>query len=214
MPAMQHGGRRSEGPLAIPFSALLLVALVAPIGACTSDAATPPDRADSATTSSAIPSNSPSSTSTTTEPPPTTVAAREFEPLIADPSLPIRDQVEVAYLFHWEVLLDAYRTGDTSRLELAYTANAAATRSTEIQRNVSAGFVVGGSVEHNFEVSVLGEDHAIVVDGYRNYLVRLEPTTGDPLGEPTGEESLYEYEFRKVGDRWLVNDVIRYRLSE
>jgi hypothetical protein len=110
---MQFGGRRAVVILAT------LAPLVAPawfVSACTSEAAEPPTRAEVPTTAATT------SSSATTDPPPataTTTPARTFEPLLADPALPIRDQVEAAYLFHWEVLSYAGRTGDASILPTA-----------------------------------------------------------------------------------------------
>jgi hypothetical protein len=123
---MHGGGRRW---------AVVMVAIGSLLGACTSSSADePPERAEpptSTTTSIAEPT-----TTTTTEPP-----VARFEPLIADPDQPIRDQVEAAYLYHWEVLMDAGRTGRTENLPLVFTGKALDLRTSEVEQFVDSGFV-------------------------------------------------------------------------
>jgi hypothetical protein len=192
MPPMRTGGRTAAGLLAI---------LVLAIGACTSQAAEPPERADHATTSSTATSS--------TEPPPTTAPTRAFEPLLADPDLPLADQVEAAYLFHWEVLLHAVSTGRTEFLELAYADAALDYRVSEVEAIVAEGFRVDGNVEHDFEIRVLGVDRVVVADRYKNLMFRVNPGTRERLDEPTGLVSSFEYEMRRIGDQWLVVNVAR-----
>lgn len=201
---MHVGGRRAGLVARAVFAPLLVAALT--IGGCTSEAAAPPIRADAVTTSS---------TSTpTTETPPTTEPARSFEPLIADPNLPLADQVEAAYLFHWEVLLHAYRTGDTSQLPLVYAGEALEARIGEIEQNRSDGVLVGGYVEHNYEVTVLAEDSAVVIDGYRSYLVPLDSDSGDELGTPSGRQLLQEFQLESIDGRWLVVLTLRHEVPQ
>ncbi|MFP3905697.1 MAG: hypothetical protein ACLFWR_01585 [Acidimicrobiales bacterium] len=137
-----------------------------------------------------------------------------FEPLIADPDLPLRDQVEQAYLFHWEVLMDALRTGRTDQLHLVYAGEALPMRVDEIESFVDEGIRGGGHVTHNYEITVFGDDRAIVMDGFRNHMVEVDAATGESISEPTGEEVLHEFEMQKEEGRWWVTYVVVHTFSD
>jgi hypothetical protein len=196
MPPMRTGGRTAAGLLAI---------LVLAIGACTSQAAEPPERADHATTSSTATSS--------TEPPPTTAPTRAFEPLLADPDLPLADQVEAAYLFHWEVLSEAGRTGDTSLLSLVFADEALELREGEVEGLRSHGVRMGGHVEHRYEVAVLDDHNAVVTDAYADFLSHLDPESGRPVASNNGELRLVEFHLKLIGESWRVTDVVLLEVS-
>jgi hypothetical protein len=197
---MQHGGARAR---------VIMAGLVMVLAGCSSGSVTE-SRARAevpSTTNEPAPASTVEATTSTTE-----AELPEFEPLYADPDQTIREQVEAAYLYHWEILLDAGRTGRTEYLHLVYTDEALTRRMAEIEQFVTDGFRVRGSVEHNYQITVLDDDLVLVIDGYRNQMFRVDTDSGDPLDLPDGSESLYEYRFRKVGDRWLVAHVVRYAL--
>lgn len=137
-----------------------------------------------------------------------------FEPLVADPDLPLRDQVEQAYLYRWEVLMDAYATGHTAHLPHVYTGEALATRTDEIEGMVAEGVRVGGHVEHNYEITLINDSEAVVMDGYRNHLVKLDPESGERISEPSGRLLLHEFRFQKVGNQWLIEHVAGHPVPE
>lgn len=171
-------------------------------GACTSGSSAEPPRATvGSTTTSTVPT-------TTTEAPP------EFEPLIADPELSLHDQVEAAYLFHWEVLLDAYRTGRVEALPLVYGPEMVEFRSEEIAGLAADGHLVDGEVGHNYEVVEFDAENASVVDVYTNKLVLVDAATGAHLEEPSEEQVGYEFQMQKVEGQWLVVHVVRYHFSD
>jgi hypothetical protein len=198
---MQHGGARAR---------VIMAGLVMVLAGCSSGSVTE-SRARAevpSTTNEPAPASTVEATTSTTE-----AELPEFEPLYADPDQTIREQVEAAYLYHWEILLDAGRTGRTEYLPLAFDGEALDLRTQEIEAMVEAGYRIGGHVENNYEISVLDQDHSIVVDGYRTHLHQLDATTGDPRSAPTGRELLYEYRVRRSGGRWLVSDVVQYDLQ-
>ena len=198
---MRIGGRRAV--VALVVAGLLAVALAA---SCTSESASAPraevDGPVVSTTSSS-----------TTEPAPTTLPARQFEPLLADPALTLEEQVEAAYLFHWEVLSYAGRTGDASVLDLVFADDALELRVKEVQDLVARGVRMGGHVEHRYEVAAFDASRAVVTDAYRDFLSHVDPDTSTELGRNAGDRRLVEFHFTRIGDSWRITDVIRLNLS-
>lgn len=183
--------------------------------ACTSAPAEERSRAEvprAADTSTTSPTTA-STTASTTAAPTTVPPEPTLEPLLIDPELSIRDQVEAAYLHHWDILLDAFATGEPSNLRLVYTGGALEFRLDELNGFVERGERMGGHVDHNYEITVQNDEFVILVDGYRTHLFLTDPE-GEPISEPTGHEALHEYHFIKDNEQWLIEHLIRYRLPE
>ncbi|QGG93932.1 hypothetical protein [Actinomarinicola tropica] len=151
--------------------------------------------------------SSTSSTSTTSTSTTTTAPAPEFEPLLADPSLTPEEQVEQAYLFSWDIYLDAVERGDTSFLHLAYADEALDLVASEVERLSSAGQMVLGSVGHDYAITETAEGEVVVLDAYTNHLVLHDAVTGQPLESDPNTTNEQFFAMRKVGDAWLVVDI-------
>jgi hypothetical protein len=96
-----------------------LMVLMFLLAGCSGSSAESVERAETPPVES---TTSSTTTTTTTEPPATTEPPDlpVFEPLYPDPDAPVRDQVEEAYLYSWEIALDAYRHGRTDYLDLVF----------------------------------------------------------------------------------------------
>lgn len=156
-------------------------------------------------TTTAEPTTSPTTAATTTTEP-----APQFEPLVADPALTPEEQVEAAYLFYWEVVLDAFRRGDGSMLTLVLTGDALLHRQEELETLVDEGYRFGGTVEHNYAVTVLEGDQAVVADLETNRLTTVDAVSGETVVEPLDEELLYEYRMVKEDGQWRVASIVQH----
>ena len=171
----------------------------------------PRDRAEPSPVTELVASTtSPSTTTTTTEATTTTIDpdAPVFEPLMIDPALAPEAQVEAAYLHHWDVLMDAYRTGRTDSLDLVYTGEALTMRVAEINGILADGVRVGGHVEHNYAITIHNDTEATLIDGFWNYLVDTDPESGEPVSEASGEQIAQRFQYVKEGDQWLIDRVV------
>lgn len=216
---MRIGGRLLAGHVAARRTASVVgVVVVALLGVgCSSDAPAVERAGPSSSTTDASAVSTTTSatddgleaTSTTS----TTLAAHDFEPLLADPAQTPEQQVEAAYLYHWEVLSYAGRTGDTSVLPLVFADEALELRTREVEELFARNIRMEGHVEHDYAISAIDETHALVTDGYRDFLAHHDATTGQLLGTNTGEIRLFDFEFEKRGGSWLVVNVLRLLLE-
>lgn len=176
---------------------LLCLAVVTGCGSDDGDDAGPRATVPETTTSTAPPTT----TSTTTAP--------TFEPLLADPALTVEEQVEAAYLFSWEIYLDAVERGDPTFLPLAYADEALEVVEAEVDSLVGANQRVRGSVEHAYAITVLDTGNAVALDAYLNHLV-LHDASGSPLEPDPASREDDQYTLVLREDRWLVTEIVRY----
>lgn len=216
---MRIGGRLLAGHVAARRTASVVgVVVVALLGVgCSSDAPAVERAGPSSSTTDASAVSTTTSatddgleaTSTTS----TTLAAHDFEPLLADPAQTPEQQVEAAYLYHWEVLSYAGRTGDTSVLPLVFADEALEFRRREVDRLVEQDIRMGGHVEHRYEVTAIDDSHALVTDAYQDFLAHIDADTGEEIGANTGELRLVDFHFVKRGESWLIVDIVLLRLD-
>lgn len=211
---MRIGGRLLAGHVAARRTASVVgVVVVALLGVgCSSDAPAVERAGPSSSTTDASAVSTTTSatddgleaTSTTS----TTLAAHDFEPLLADPAQTPEQQVEAAYLYHWEVLSYAGRTGDTSVLPLVFADEALELRTMQLEDLVAQNIRMEGHVEHDYAVTAFDENRALVTDGYRDFLEHRDVATGRQITANSGVIRLVDYHFAKRGDSWLVVDVV------
>lgn len=198
---VRDGGQTTTIRVTAAAMALLLVLAAG----CSDSGGDGPERAS-------VPTDGATTTTTSTSSTTTTVAAgtTTFEPLIADPNQTPEQQVEAAYLYSWEVYLDAAARGDTSALSVVYRGPALEVVRKEIEEFVSSGHRVSGDVEFNYVTTVQDDNFADVVDAYRNHLVLIDAGTGQPLEDDPNEEVVFHYTLERVDGTWFVTSLTSY----
>ena len=158
----------------------------------------PSNEAPSATLGAGA-ATTPTSTTTTTTAPPATTATTAT---IAAPT--VEDDVEAAYLRSWDVYTDAMLRLDPTRLAEVYTGAALDTRRDEIADLTAARTPARMRVEHDFEVVVVDDTNALVLERYRDHSVFLDGTTMQPLGPDPDHVVSREYVLHREADGWRV----------
>lgn len=191
---MRNGGRCKVGVF------VCVAALV--LGACGGD------DGDDEEARATVPESSTTSTESTTTTS-STVPAPEFEPLLADPELTPEEQVEAAYLFSWDIYLDALERARTDDLPLGFARGALELRTSEIEELAGDQSIVRGSVEHDISVTVVSPTEAVVFDTFQNHLVLHDALTGEPLEADPNVARAFQFILELQEDRWLVTRVDR-----
>jgi hypothetical protein len=164
---------------------------------------TPSNEAPSATlgagpaTTAASPTTSPPTSPPTTAQPATTTTSTTAAPTV-------EDEVEAAYLRSWDVYTDAMLRLDPARLAEVYTGAALETRHDEIADLATARTPARMRVEHDFEVVVVDETNALVLERYRDHSVLLDGTTMEPLGPDPDAVVSREYVLHREAEGWRV----------
>lgn len=187
------GGRRFLRALACLVTALAVTA-----GACGDDGGD--EDAERAT----VPT---SESTTTTEATTTTEPSPEFEPLLADPALTPEQQVEAAYLYSWEIYLDAVGNGRTEYLEIAFAGRAFEIVTEDVERLVTDGHSGEGAPEHGVAGIVVEGSSATLVDEYVNHLTLVDASSREPLEPDPNELVLYQYSLELQGGTWRVTEI-------
>jgi hypothetical protein len=191
------GGRRFLRALACVVAVLATVA-----GACGDDGGGDED-AERATVPTA-------ESTTTTEATTTTEPAPEFEPLLADPALTPEEQVEAAYLYSWEIYLDALRTGRTDYLDVIYVDPSLSGRRDQIESIVADGHTVIGEIEPAvFDMVIVSPTEAVLIDTYVNHLTLANADSGEPIENDPNEQVSYSYTLELSEGSWRVKYVER-----
>jgi hypothetical protein len=162
-------------------------------------AGTPASDAPAATLAEGDPAPATPATATTT---PTTGPA----PTTAPPTAPAtpEGEVEAAYLRSWEVYADAMLRLDAARLPEVYTGAALDTRRDEIADLTDARTPARMRVEHDYDVVVVDDTNALVLEQYRDHSVFLDGTTMQPLGPDPDRVVSREYVLHREADGWRV----------
>jgi hypothetical protein len=197
---VRNGGCTSLGGAlrGVASAAILIAALTT---GCSDDAGD--DEQGRAT----VPDTSTTSTSSTTT---STLPVPTFEPLLADPTLTPEQQVEAAYLFSWEIYLDAVERGDDTFLPLAYADAALDVVQAEVARYVQNGERRTGDVSLHYTVNLVDSTHAAVLDAYDDQLVLVDARTGEEIPEERDdvESVLFDLELRD--GTWKVTRLVGY----
>ena len=188
---------------------LALVSLCALCGCTGTTDPTPRAQPPDPTTTTTSTTSTTTTSTTTPEPDTDTI---EFQPLPADPTLTVEQQIEAAYLHSWDIYLHAINTWDTTHLDLIYDGGALDLVRNEVERLRSEGRRVVGHVDHDYAITVVDDDTAVVMDGYRNYLVAT--VDGDVPSEGSGALRLYQYDLARSEDRWMLVGVGEHSLAE
>lgn len=186
----------------------LAAALALAVSGCGggSKSATPPRASvDTETSTSSTPTVSESTTSTSVATP-STMPEQHFEPLYADPALTPEEQVEAAYLFYWDVVLDAFARGDDRYLPLVLVDGGLLTRLSELAELVDRGERYRIDVSHRHEILLVEMDEAVVADLQRSKFVTLRASDSTILDIEENVDVPWVYWLYKRGDQWVVYD--------
>jgi hypothetical protein len=112
--------------------------------------------------------------------------------------------VEAAYLRSWEVYADAMLRLDPARLPEGYTGAALDGRRDEVADLATARTPARMEVEHDYEVVVVDDANALVLERYRDHSVLLDGTTMQPLGPDPDQIVSREYVLHREADGWRV----------
>lgn len=122
-----------------------------------------------------------------------------------------KNQVEQAYLRHWDVYAEALRNLDAGRLSEVLTGAALTTVTRQIEEQRRMNQPVRVRAEHNYRITLLNDTTASVDDNYINHSVRLDGRTGEPIEKDPNQRVHKSYTLKKVNDTWKVSDIIAYR---
>ena len=175
----------------------LCLVLAVAAAACSDDGGT-----SSSTTTASTPETTTSTTAPEREPSTTTTT---FDPAT------VEGEVEAAYLRSWDVYADAVYdlVLDEAALAEVYAETTLENLTQEIRDRAADGRAALVRVEHNYEVSVIDESTALVVDAYRNHQVLIDPETKEPVEADPDEELLYSFTLRLIDGAWRVAKVER-----
>lgn len=144
----------------------------------------------------------PGTTASTTAAP-TTTTTLLLDALPIDPELSDEEQVEAAYLHHWDVVLRAFETGDESLLETVLTGELLQVRRDQLAFLTAQDQHTEGTVAHDVTVDMMGPDQARVVDRETSSLRTLD-ADGAVVSDDAGAVTTNEYTLVRVDDAWLV----------
>jgi hypothetical protein len=153
--------------------------------------------ATSATTSTAAPMATVATTTPGTEPPSTTST-----------SLTLTQQVEQAYLHHWEVYAQALRTLDPSHLADVFAGDALRSTEKEVADLKASHTPEDASVEHHYSIVFHSRTQAVVVDNYRNHFRLLDERSGQPIEPDPNTLKHFNFTMELRNGTWLVTFVI------
>lgn len=122
---------------------------------------------------------------------------------ITSTTLSVEQEVEQAYLKSWDVYAEALRRLDATGIENYFAEPYINTLRSEIADLISAGTPVRVEVEHDYEIQVVSDTEAVVVDTYRNHSVLLGKD-GVPIEADPNSVVSERYTLRLVEGRWLV----------
>ena len=181
--------------------AAIAAALALTLGGCTSG----DDDADGAGAGAADATTTTSAPTTTSS---TIPRPYTFERLDADPALSPEEQVEAAYLHHWDVVVSAFAHGDDEVLDLVLTGEALQVRRDQLAYLLGQEQRIEGTVEHEVTVEVVSETEARVVDEETSHLVTLD-ADGEVVNDDAGATTTSEYQLVLQDGAWLVSTALR-----
>lgn len=168
------------------------LALVLGTAGCGGDGGTAP----TSTSTAPVPTTS---TSTVPEPPPSTTTTM-FDPAT------VEGQVEAAYLKSWDVYAHAvyHLELDEQAFADVYAGSTLETRIDELRERIAAERAAFVFVEHDYEIQIISEDLASVIDEFTNHQVLIDPETRQPIEPDPGEVLLVNHQLKRIGGEWRI----------
>lgn len=127
-----------------------------------------------------------------------------------DPST-VEGQVEAAYLRSWDVYADAVYDLELDEAALAevYAERSLQTRRSEIEERVSDGRAAHVRIDHDYEIVVVDENTAAVIDNFTNHQVLVDPETKEPIEPDPNEKILVNFQLKRLDGMWKVTLIQR-----
>lgn len=150
----------------------------------------------------AAPSTTAEPTSTTTSVPerPASTTTTAFDPAT------IEGEVEAAYLRSWDVYADAvYNLHlDEQALAEVFAEEHLQTKVDEIRGRVEDGRAALVRIDHDYEIDLVDDSTAIVIDRYQNHQVLIDPETKEPIEADPDELVVDAITLRLISGAWKV----------
>ena len=162
--------------------------------------------ADPSTTVATVASTTSTASTTTTAPErPTSTTTTTYDPAS------VEGEVEAAYLKSWDVYADAvYNLRlDEAALAEVYTGKHLDTKRTEIERRIADGRSAAVQVEHRYDVILINQNQAQVVDRFVNHQVLIDPETKEPVEDDPNELLVFNFRLDQSDGAWRVSFIQR-----
>jgi hypothetical protein len=181
-------------PLRTVTRALGLTAALVVTAACSDDGPSASTSTDPSTTTETTVPERPASTTTTA-----------FDPAS------VEGEVEAAYLASWDVYADAVYDLELDEQALAkvYGGEHLQTKTDEITDRIADGRAALVDVEHDYEVQMVDETTAVLVDEFVNHQVLIDPETKEPIEEDPNESGADAVSLKQSGGVWRVTRVVQ-----
>jgi len=181
-------------------SARALAVGAALLGACSGD-----DPVASPSTTEATSTSDSTTTSTSAPPRPESTTTTAYD------ASTVEGQIEAAYLRSWDVYAAAVYNLELDEAKLAevYAGDSLAGKTKEIQQRVMEGRAALAVVDHDYEVIVLSDQVAHVVDRLTNHQVLIDPVTKLPIEEDPNEVLNFSFQMKLLPAGWRVTFIER-----
>ena len=129
-----------------------------------------------------------------------------LESVTSDPK---PSDIEGAYLGFWEAYGQALRNLDGNGLELVATGDALDELSSQVERQAASNIPIAVEIDHDYTITLLGSEIALVRDSYVSRSVPLDPESGERAGDSADRSIANAYVLRLEGERWKVALILR-----
>jgi len=147
----------------------------------------------------------PTSTETTVPDRPASTTTTAFDPAS------VEGEVEAAYLASWDVYADAVYDLELDQQALAevFAGEHLQTKTDEITERIEDGRAALVRVEHDYEIQMVDETTAVLVDEFVNHQVLIDPETKEPIEEDPNERGADAVSLKQSGGVWRVTRVVQ-----
>ena len=148
-------------------------------------------------------------TTTSTAPDrPTSTTTTAFDPAS------VEGQVEAAYLESWDVYADAVYDLELDEDALAevYAETSLDGKIDEIEQRIEDGRAALVRIDHEYDIVLVDESTAQVVDRFTNHQVLIDPDTKQPVEPDPNEKVVFNFTVRRTADGWRVAFIERVNL--
>ncbi|HEX4866080.1 MAG TPA: hypothetical protein VFV32_00485 [Acidimicrobiales bacterium] len=161
------------------------------------------DGDDATATTTTRPTTTSTSTTTTVPERPISTTTTAFDPTS------VEGQVEAAYLKSWDVYADAvYNLElDETALSEVFAEASLTTRRDEIAARIDAGRAALVRLDHAYQIVLVDDSTAAVVDNFVNHQVLIDPVTKAPLEDDPNERLLVNFKLQRIDGAWKVTHI-------
>jgi hypothetical protein len=166
------------------------------------------DGYNSSPTTTTIADDSTTSTASSVPERPSSTTTTAFDPES------VEGAVEAAYLKSWDVYAEAVYNLELDEPALAevYAGASLEGKTTEISERISDGRAALVEVEHEYDIVLVDEATARVVDRFVNHQVLIDPDTKQPIEDDPDERLVFNFEMKAIEGAWRVTFIERVNL--